>query len=147
MCSCVYNFVYLCLSMWLCILCDYLCVVYYYLCVMVYVCVCLCVIVYVSVLRRRCIRDLALTMQMSVYSDLRPVLNSQIREGTNQETLHPKWNANSDHLNGEEEEDPGPRSSSFRNPSWAGTVARRGHGALPRQEREQDGCYALFSSS
>lgn len=89
---------------------------------------------------------MALTMQMSVYSDLRPGLSSQIREGTNQETLQPKRNSNSDHLNGEEE-DPGPRSFLLLSPCWAGTVARRGHGAPPRQEREQDGCNALFSSS
>lgn len=35
---------------------------------------------------------MALTMQISIYSNLRPSLNSQIREGTNQETLHPEWN-------------------------------------------------------
>lgn len=59
---------------------------------------------------------MALTMQMSVYSDLRPGLNSQIREGTNQETLQPKRNSNSDHLNGEEE-DPGPRSFLLLSPA------------------------------
>lgn len=40
----------------------------------------------------------------------------EAREGTNQETLHPKWNPNSDHLNGEEE-DAGPRSFRFLSPT------------------------------